>query len=208
MDALSQRGERTAVAVVDDDPGVLRSLNRLLAVHGFEPRTYSSASALLDEIDDVCPSCIISDLAMPELDGLELQEKLGEYDFDYPVVFITGRGDIRSSVHAMRRGAVDFLAKPFERGELLNAIERALEQNRRSRKLLSARESLGSLTQRERQVFEQVVEGRLNKQIAADLGITEKTVKVHRGRVMRKMGCRSIARLARMAEQLRMAAAS
>lgn len=202
MDGNLQPGEKTAVAVVDDDPGVLRSLDRLLTMQGFETRTYLSAKALLEEIDDVCPSFIIADLAMPELTGLDLQEKLEEFSHDYPMVFITGRGDIRSSVRAMRGGAVDFLSKPFECGELLDAIERALEKSRHARDLQSVRGRLETLTDRERQVFERVVAGELNKQIAANLGITEKTVKVHRGRVMRKMRVRSVARLARMAEQL------
>jgi len=206
MGSAFQPNKRTTVAVVDDDPGVLRSLQRLLAVNGFEPRTYTSARELLDEIDSVCPSCVISDLAMPELTGLGLQAKLKEFTLDYPIVFITGRGDIRSSVRAMRSGAVDFLAKPFQRSELLDAVSRAVERGRRSRKRLRYAERLATLTPREREVFERVVDGRLNKQIAGDLGITEKTVKVHRGRVMAKMDSRSVAQLARIAEQLGMPA--
>lgn len=201
IDAIAREG-RSAIAVVDDDPGVLRSLDRLLEIQGFEPKTYLSARALLDEIHEVSPICIISDLAMPELTGLDLQAKLKELDRDYPMVFITGRGDVRACGAAIRNGAVDFLAKPFDRDELHAAIERALEKGQRARYLSALRRNLETLTRRERQVFEHVVQGYLNKQIAADLAITEKTVKVHRARVMKKMNCRSVAQLARMAEQL------
>lgn len=195
-----------SVAVVDDDASVLRSIERLLKSQGIEPRPYRSARQLLDDLDDIDPNCIIADLSMPDVSGLELQEMLAERHGQCPMVFITGLGDIRSSVRAMRLGAVDFLEKPFTNDELLSAVGRALDQDRatrdHSRQLQTTRNALDNLTKRERQVFEQVVLGRLNKQIAADLEITEKTVKVHRARVMRKMGVRSVARLARIAEQI------
>lgn len=198
--------EQNSIAVVDDDPAVLRSVARLLGVHGLHAKTYTSAPSLLAEIDELRPSCIIADLSMPELTGLELQQTISKIDAGYPMVFISGHGDVRSTVEAMRGGAVDFLSKPFEQQELLDAVRRALEQGRVSRetrrRLGTIRNRLSSLTQREREVFDRVVEGKLNKQIAAELDITEKTVKVHRARVMRKMGVRSVAQLARMAEQL------
>jgi FixJ family two-component response regulator len=196
----------TRIAVVDDDPNVLRSLGRLLCARGFDARTYASAPALMAEVAALRPSCIIADLYMPELSGLELQQELASAGLQFPLVFITGRGDIRATVLAMRRGAVDFLAKPFGDDELLAAVERALECDR----VLRAASALGtalsqrvaSLTHRERHVFTAVVEGLRNKQIAAKLGITEKTVKIHRARVMQKMAVRSVAQLARIAERL------
>ena len=198
--------EKLSVAVVDDDPSVLRSLARLLSCHGYDATTHSSVPSLLGELDRLCPDCIIADLAMPQLTGLDLQRELEKFSLDYPMVFITGHGDIQSSVQAMRRGAVDFLVKPFEPDELLDAVQRALEKSRSLREhhrrmgLFHSRLSL--LTRRERQVFERVVNGRLNKQIAVELGITEKTVKVHRARVMQKMAVRSVVQLARIAEQI------
>jgi FixJ family two-component response regulator len=198
--------KRACVAVIDDDRAVLRSFTRLLSVHGFDARPFSSAEALLSELGSFSPDCLIADLSMPGLTGLDLQRMLEELGSSYPIVFVTGHGDIRSSVQAMRRGAVDFLTKPFDPGELLRAVERAVSAGRRIRaleeSLADARHRLASLSNREREVFEQVVGGALNKQIAASLGISEKTVKVHRARVMRKMSVRSVAQLARVAEQV------
>lgn len=195
-----------AVAVVDDDPGVLRSITRLLAVHGFDVRAFSSPESLLAEIASFTPACVIADLSMPGLTGLDLQRTLDESNPSYPIVFVTAHGDIRTSVLAMRCGAVDFLTKPFEQEELLDAVGRAiarsLQLRERAERLAGVQVRVDSLTQREREVYRQVVAGLLNKQIAANLGISEKTVKVHRGRVMRKMGMRSVAQLARVAEQL------
>lgn len=201
----SNRG--SAIAVVDDDPGVLRSLARLLAVHGFEVRAFSSPESLLAELESFGPACVIADLSMPGLTGLDLQRKLEESSLLYPIVFVTAYGDIRTSVLAMRSGAVDFLTKPFDQADLLDAVDRAIALSTRSRKqaecVAVVRRNVASLTEREMDVFRLVVVGLLNKQIAADLGISEKTVKVHRARVMRKMGVRSVAQLARAAEQLR-----
>jgi FixJ family two-component response regulator len=198
--------QQPLIAIVDDEPAVLRSIARLLQLQGFAVKPYSSAQRLLEEIERCSPGCIVSDLSMPELSGLELQRTLAKYSEQYPIVFITGHGDIRSSVEAMRAGAVDFLTKPFEQSELLDAVERALLRSRQARevgdKLDGMRHRVESLTQREREVFEQVVAGYLNKQIAAHLGISEKTVKVHRARVMRKMSVKSVAQLARLAEQI------
>lgn len=197
---------RARIAVVDDDPAVLRSLGRLLFVHGFEARTFSSPTALLADIEALAPACVIADLSMPELTGLELQQRLEDSGATYPMVFITAHGDIRASVLAMRSGAIDFLTKPFDQADLLDAVSRALAKTEHTREEAERRAGircrLDSLTHRERDVYHHVVAGLLNKQIAAKLGISEKTVKVHRARVMRKMGVRSIAQLARIAEQI------
>jgi FixJ family two-component response regulator len=197
--------DAVCIAVVDDDPAILRSLGRLLRTRGFDARTYETAAALLAEVATLRPSCIIADLLMPGINGLEFQQALSDAGLAFPLVFITGRGDIRSSVLAMRHGAVDFLAKPFGKDELFDAIDRALERDRATRAAHSQdaafHERASSLTRREREVFASVVEGLMNKQIAAKLGIAEKTVKIHRARIMRKMEVRSVAQLARIAER-------
>jgi FixJ family two-component response regulator len=197
--------DAVCIAVVDDDPAILRSLGRLLRTRGFDVRTYETAAALLAEVATLRPSCIIADLLMPGINGLEFQQALSDAGLAFPLVFITGRGDIRSSVLAMRHGAVDFLAKPFGKDELFDAIDRALERDRATRAAHSQdaafHERASSLTRREREVFASVVEGLMNKQIAAKLGIAEKTVKIHRARIMRKMEVRSVAQLARIAER-------
>jgi FixJ family two-component response regulator len=201
-----QAHARPSIALVDDDASVLRSLSRVLSVHGFRVTAYASPKKLLDEIGALRPDCVIADLAMPEITGLDLQAALSASEATYPIVFLTGFGDLRTSVRAMRGGAIDFLAKPVEPSELLEAVKRALEMSRASREasdgLRSFRERLASLTQRERDVFNLVVAGQLNKQIAGALGIAEKTVKVHRARVMRKMAVKSVAGLARVAERM------
>jgi FixJ family two-component response regulator len=203
--ATALTADTVCIAVVDDDPAILRSLGRLLRTRGFDARTYESAAALLAEVATLRPSCIIADLLMPGINGLEFQRALTDAGLAFPLVFITGRGDIRSSVLAMRHGAVDFLAKPFGKDELFDAIDRALERDRATRAAHSQdaafHERASSLTRREREVFASVVEGLMNKQIAAKLGIAEKTVKIHRARIMRKMEVRSVAQLARIAER-------
>ena len=206
MDSDLTDGTRTSIAVVDDDASVRRGLMRVLESYGFTATTYSSPEELLPDIESLSPDCVLADLSMPGLNGLDLQRKLSVYEMDYPVVFITGHGDVPSSVQAMRGGAVDFLVKPVDNTALLDAIDRAVTRSRRaralSRTLGDARKGLDSLTGRERQVFDLVVVGYLNKQIAATLSIAEKTVKVHRARVMRKMAVRSVAELARIAERM------
>jgi FixJ family two-component response regulator len=192
--------------LVDDDPSVLRALTRLFAAAGLEPRAFPSPAAFLAAHDPTTPGCLVLDIALPGLDGLELQQALAASDCARPIVFITGRGDIPMSVRAMRSGAVDFLTKPVKDTELLAAVRRAIEMDRRARaarlELDALRRRLASLTPREREVLAQVVAGRLNKQIAADLGIVEKTIKVHRARIMEKMAVRSLADLVRIAERL------
>jgi FixJ family two-component response regulator len=198
------------VFLIDDDPSVLKSLTRLLSAAGFETRPYSSPKSFLDNYDAGLPGCIVMDLAMPEINGLDLQRHLASSGYAKPVVFITGQGDIPSSVSAMKAGAVDFLTKPFDRDGLLSAVRAAVGKDqaaRRSWKELDRIEKCrAALTHREREVFELVTKGRLNKQIAGDLGIAEKTVKIHRGRMMRKMEVRTLADLVQLADRLKIAA--
>lgn len=205
-DAGWQQHEHATVAVLDDDPAILRSMERLLRRHGFQVRSYTSPGSLLAEIAAFQPSCLIADLAMPGLTGLDVQRTLAEWGLTCPVVFVTGHGDIRTSVQAMRGGAVDFLTKPVEPDALLDALNRAISRGRLTREAddrrALIRRRIESLTFRERQVLEQVVAGLLNKQIAANLCISEKTVKVHRGRVMRKMSVRSLAQLVRATHEV------
>ena len=194
------------IFVVDDDPGVRKSLGRLLAVAGWKVETLASADEFLDRAPHDRPACLVLDVRLPGLNGLDLQERLARADGDIPIVFITGHGDVPMSVRAMKAGAVDFLPKPFEDEALLDAIGRAIECDRQRRqeqdqsRLIRAR--LESLTPRERDVSGLVVRGLLNKQVADQLGITEKTVKVHRARVMKKMRADSLAGLVRLTQQL------
>ncbi|MBN8510172.1 MAG: response regulator transcription factor [Burkholderiales bacterium] len=195
------------VYVVDDDAAVRDALQRLLESAGHGVRAFESAAQCLQFLraaegparDEI--ACLVLDLAMPGQDGLQLQQRLLERAPELPVVFLTGRGDIAATVQAMKRGATDFLTKPVEDEVLLAAVDAALaEAGRRNEQRLrtaTIAERLATLTARERQVLDRVLEGRLNKQIAGDLGTTEKTVKFHRGNAMRKMGVRSVAELAR-----------
>lgn len=195
--------ERPSIVLVDHDSA---GVGRLLRIHGFEVKKYSSPQALLTELESISPACIIADLCMPELTGLDLLHLLADSRLEYAIVFITGAGDVRASMLATRDWPVGFLTRPFEDTDLIGAVESALERSRASRengiRLAMLQRRLASLTRQERKVFEQVVLGRLNKQIAANLGIAEKTVKVHRARVMQKMQVRSVAQLARVAEKI------
>jgi FixJ family two-component response regulator len=192
--------------LVDDDQSVLRALTRLFSAAGLEPRAFPSPAAFLRAHDPAMPGCLVLDVALPGLDGLELQQALAGSECARPIVFITGRGDVPTSVRAMKSGAVDFLTKPVNDTELLAAVHRAIEVDRLARaaqaELDALKQRLASLTPREREVLAQVVAGRLNKQIAADLGTVEKTIKVHRARIMEKMAVRSLADLVRLAERL------
>lgn len=196
--------------MVDDDPSVLRALTRLLLAAGLEARGYPSPAAFLQAHDPATPGCLVLDVALPGLDGLEVQKALAVSDCARPIVFITGRGDIPTTVRAMKGGAVDFLTKPVNDVDLLAVVRSALEIDRLAREaqveMDALRQRLATLTPREREVLAHVVAGRLNKQIAADLGTVEKTIKVHRARVMEKMAVRSLADLVRVAEQLGVAA--
>jgi FixJ family two-component response regulator len=191
--------------LVDDDPGVLKALERIMRTAGYESRAYSSSGEFLREHDPSIPGCAILDLTMPGLDGLALQRRLAEADSQRPIIFLTGNGDIPASVRAMKAGAVDFLMKPVNRDALLAAIARAEAQDSSARQARTERQSIDEkiekLTPRERQVLAHVVAGQLNKQIAASLGTVEKTIKVHRGRMMAKLGVRSVADLVRLAER-------
>jgi FixJ family two-component response regulator len=193
------------VFVVDDEASVRKSLGRLLKAAGYRVETFASAQEFLQRPADDALACLILDVQMPGLNGLELQRALLEADRILPIVFITGHGDIPMSVRAMKAGALDFLSKPFDEKDLLEAIRRALEGARQQTAVRAVgdevRRRLATLTPREYEVLLQVLTGRLNKQIAAALGAAEKTIKVHRGRVMHKMQVDSVADLVRLCEK-------
>lgn len=199
--------EQFMVYLVDDDPGVIKALSRLLRAKGHEVRSYSSPQVFLEEHDVAVPGCVVLDVSMPGLDGLEIQRVLtAATGYHRPIVFVTGKGDIPTSVRAMKAGAIDFLTKPVKDTDLLEAVSRAEERDAESRRHHSEMDSMqakvSNLTPREREVFTHVVAGRLNKQIAGDLGTVEKTIKVHRSRMMEKLGIRTVADLVRMAGKL------
>jgi FixJ family two-component response regulator len=193
------------VFVVDDDVSVRESLELLIRSAGWDPETYPSAQAFLSRPRPDVPSCLVLDVSLPGLSGLDLQTRLGVRS-DLPIIFITGHGDVPMSVRAMKAGAVEFLTKPFGDDALLEAIAGALERSRAARDQEAERQALRdryvTLSTREREVMALVVAGLLNKQIAGELGISEITVKAHRGKVMRKMGAGSVAELVRVAAAL------
>jgi FixJ family two-component response regulator len=197
---------RPVVFVVDDDISVRESLELLLRSAGWQPETYDSAQAFLARNRPSAPSCLVLDVSLPDLTGLDLQQRLGDNRDDLPIIFITGHGDIPMTVRAMKAGASEFLTKPFEDERLLSAIGNALERSRTALReqteLQQVRSCYARLSRREREVMALVVSGRLNKQIAGELHISEITVKAHRGQVMRKMGAGSLADLVRKAERL------
>lgn len=193
------------VFVVDDSGSVRKSLERLFRSAELKVECFESAQDFLNAKRHNGPSCIVLDVRMPGLSGFDLQDALGASGFIIPIIFLTGHGNVPQSVRAMKAGAVDFIEKPFEGEQLLDAVQKALEKDRLHRALendirqIMAR--VQSLTPREYQVFTHVIKGRLNKQIAFDLGTVEKTIKVHRAQVMRKMQVDSLAALVRMAEK-------
>jgi FixJ family two-component response regulator len=196
------------VFLVDDDPAVRRALVRLLRSEGWSAESFGAAEDFLAEVlPEVGPSCLVVDLLMPGLSGLDLQDLMLERGFDMPIIFISGRGDVGSGVRAMKGGAIDFLEKPVSNADLLAAVRRALGEHRERRQERGLREALearfAALTPREREVFNLIVTGLPNKQVGAELGTAEKTVKVHRARVMQKMEAGSLVDLARMADRLR-----
>jgi FixJ family two-component response regulator len=194
------------VYVVDDDPSFRKAVSRLLRTAGLEVETLASAQEFLDHPKVDRPSCLVLDVRMPGPSGIDLQAALQEARRDLPIVFMTGHGDVSTSVRAMKGGAVDFLEKPFRAAELLACVQRGLTRSRQSRAERAERTTVerrfATLTPRERDVLRLVVTGLLNKQIAGELGIAEKTVKIHRGQVMQKMEAGSVAELVPMAQKL------
>jgi FixJ family two-component response regulator len=190
------------VFLVDDDRRILTALTRLLRTSGFTVRAFDSPLNFMRDHDPAIPGCAILDIAMSEMSGIELQHSLAESDCMRPIIFLTGQGDIPTSVGAMKAGAIDFLTKPVDEKDLLAAIDVALNKDRAERRRRASQSEitrrLASLTPREREVLPLLVGGHLNKQIAFKLGTAEKTIKVHRGRIMQKTGVRSIADLVRL----------
>lgn len=194
------------VHVVEDEPAVLRSLMRVLSNAGLQVRGYESPHEFLSQVDGASIGCIVLDLCLPGMTGLDLQEQLTRKGCLLPVVFVTGNADVSASVRALRAGALDFLIKPVEAQALLESVHEALQRGaielRKRINRLVLQQRAATLTPRERQVFEGVATGLLNKQIAAHFGVSEKTIKVHRGRAMHKMGAHTVAQLVRMSDQL------
>lgn len=191
------------VFIVDDDEAIRDSLQMLMSSVGLESACYASAQEFLTDYDPDQPGCLVLDVRMPGMSGLDLQERLVAMQSILPIIFITGHGEVPMAVHAMRAGAVDFVQKPFSEQALLDQIHRAVEQDSKSRALLGRRDAIiervASLTPRERQVMGMVIDGMANKVIAIDLGVSERTVEIHRARVMQKMGAESLPHLVRMA---------
>ena len=197
------------VFVVDDDVSVRESLELLIRCEGWQPETFASAHDFLVRPRALAPSCLVLDVSLPGLNGLDLQRRVAAERTDMPIIFITGYGDVPMTVQAMKAGAIEFLTKPFSDEVLLSAIRQAIERSRvalgHESKMRELKDSYASLTVRERQVMALVVSGLLNKQVGGELGISEITVKAHRGKVMQKMKADSLADLVRMAARLRLA---
>lgn len=194
------------VYVIDDEPSIRRSLERLFSSIGLQCVSFGSAIEFLDAERGNGPACLVLDVRLPGLSGLDLQQEMSKAGMHVPIIFLTGHGDIPLSVRAMKAGAVDFLTKPFHEQDLLDAVRRALDRDRNGRReqaeISTLRQRYETLTRREREVLSLIVAGMLNKQAAASLGTSEKTIKVHRHQVMEKMQAQSLADLVRMAGKL------
>ena len=196
---------KPTVFIIDDDASIRKSLSRLLRSAGHTTETFASAEEFLGREHFNGIGCLLLDVRMPGLSGMDLQEELGQADCSMPIIFITGHGNIPMGVQAMKRGAVDFLTKPFDDEELLQAVKKAIEKDREAKaeraEVQEALRRIEQLTPREYEIFRYVITGMLNKQIALKLGIAEKTVKVHRGRIVEKLRVDSVADLVRLAEK-------
>jgi len=197
---------QSTVFIVDDDPSFRDSLQFLLGSVGLEARVFSSARDFLDAADPEAPGCLLLDVRMPGMSGLDLQNELAKAKISLPIIFITGHGTVPMSVRAMKAGAVDFLEKPFDEHDLLKAVHQAIEQDRKARlegdELRGIQKRINSLTSRESEVFTLLVSGMLNKQVAHQLGTSERTIKAHRSRIMEKLEAASLTDLVRHAEKL------
>jgi FixJ family two-component response regulator len=204
--------DETIVYLLDDEPEMLKALTRLVRAQGLRVRGFTRAREFLAQELHQGPACLVLDVAMPGIDGLVVQERLRQSGVDLPIVFLTGHGDIPMSVRAIKAGAEDFLTKPVNGSDLLRAVRAALSRARdlqtEREELAALQERLACLTPREREVLGHVIAGKMNKQIAVDLGTGEQNIKVHRGRLMRKMDVRSVAELVRVAERLGITPAS
>jgi FixJ family two-component response regulator len=203
---ITRPDQQPVVFVIDDDASLREGLSRLFRSIGLQVETFASAPEFLQHKLTEGPRCLVLDVRLPGLSGLDFQSELAKADIDIPIVFMTGHGDIPMTVRAMKAGAVEFLPKPFRDQDMLDAVQLGLERDRSRRKSAGdtsrLKTSFGSLTSREQEVMGCVTAGLMNKQIAGELGVSEITVKVHRGNVMRKMGAKSLAELVRMADAL------
>jgi FixJ family two-component response regulator len=198
--------DKAVVYVIDDDQSIRDALRSLLSTVGLDVHTFPSTREFLEAKRSDAPSCLVLDVRLPGVSGLDFQTELNKSNINFPIIFVSGHGDIPMTVRAIKAGAIEFLTKPFREQELLDAVQNGIQQDRQRRQsaagMAGLQEHLETLTAREREVMAHVVTGRMNKQIAADLNLSEITVKVHRGNVMHKMGAKSLADLVRMADRL------